>query len=49
MAEQNSISSAVFGLQDTLKKLQQQWTCLQSQPTNEKQPSGKRFYLENQQ
>ncbi|GAN00585.1 hypothetical protein MAM1_0001c00007 [Mucor ambiguus] len=40
MAEQNSISSAVFGLQDTLKKLQQQWHCLQDQPSNEKQPSG---------
>lgn len=41
MTEQNSISSAVFGLQDTLKKLQQQWHCLQDQPSNKKQPSGK--------
>ncbi|CAO3631407.1 unnamed protein product [Mucor fragilis] len=39
MAEQNSISSAVFGLQDTLKKLRQQWQCLQDQSSNEKQPS----------
>ncbi|KAI8641571.1 mediator of RNA polymerase II transcription subunit 1-domain-containing protein, partial [Parasitella parasitica] len=39
MTEQNSISSAVFGLQDTLKKLRQQWICLQDQSTSEKQPS----------
>lgn len=45
MAEQNSISSAVFGLQDTLKKLRQQWQCLQDQPSNEKQPSGKAPFL----
>lgn len=31
---QNSISSAVFGLQVSLRNLQQKWTCLQ-RPTNE--------------
>lgn len=45
MTEQNSISSAVFGLQDTLKKLQQQWACLQSPSTSEKQPSGDYNFL----
>ncbi|CEP12406.1 hypothetical protein [Parasitella parasitica] len=39
MSEQNSISSAVFGLQDTLKRLRQQWPCLQNQSSAEKQPS----------
>jgi hypothetical protein len=30
---QKSISSAVFGLQDSLRGLQQKWTCLQKNNT----------------
>lgn len=39
----NSINSAIVGLQDTLRNLQQQWPCLQKDATaNTKQPNGKR-------
>lgn len=41
---QSSISSAVFGLQESLKGLQQKWTCLQKptdDATTSRQPNGK--------
>ncbi|KAI9477999.1 MAG: mediator of RNA polymerase II transcription subunit 1-domain-containing protein [Benjaminiella poitrasii] len=34
--QQNSISSAVFGLQSSLDNLKQQWTCLQNNPEESK-------------
>lgn len=43
---QNSISSAVFGLQDSLRGLQQKWTCLQkngTESTNNSQPNGNHY------
>lgn len=46
---QSSISSAVFGLQESLKGLQQNWTCLQKpneDVTTSSQPNGKIKYTQ---